>query len=405
MNSEMTLDNETGTPDLMFKTEKPLKSDTSPKWILGISMINLCGVAVLLSLSAMQDFECKISSEPFMKQDAFDDDFLYEGITHGQLEPTLPGIMAGKTKPRLVLAAEPNWAPYVYVNPQSGNMEGVAVDIAKGMGELCDIDVFVTETKWAECWTDQAVGRGLLNGHYHGCMSYTYTKGARDRQMDFSHAFLKDDKPAGLLVRLNEDGTPEIDGNHNLAGKKVVHVNGWAPTDDALGFVVNSCTGEHFTGYTMVASSVHLPNDDALGRLLDGTVDAMFVYMDQAENYRNAGCIASQPDKKSSSLEWDCAKWSGFGKRFAFIHTGRFGHSINGTTLAVSKKGSDLNDIINPCMDRFLQTEEYYQVCSKHGMAQMCYPNTHFPEQSFDTAAPLWATRTNCAEGYCPCPP
>lgn len=93
--------------------------------------------------------------------------------------------------------------------------------------------------------------------------------------------------------------------------------------------------------------------------------DAMFVYMDQAENYRNAGCIASQPDKKSSSLEWDCAKWSGFGKRFAFIHTGRFGHSINGTTLAVSKKGSDLNDIINPCMDRFLQTEEYYQVWTR----------------------------------------
>lgn len=90
--------------------------------------------------------------------------------------------------------------------------------------------------------------------------------------------------------------------------------------------------------------------------------DAMFVYMDQGENYFNAGCIASDPGKKSSSPEWDCAKWAGFGTKFAFVQSGQYGHSVNGTTLSVSKKGSGLEDIVDPCLDRFMRTEEYYKV-------------------------------------------
>lgn len=94
--------------------------------------------------------------------------------------------------------------------------------------------------------------------------------------------------------------------------------------------------------------------------------DAMWVYVDQGENYKNAGCIVHDPVKRSTSLDWDCAKWAGFGKKFAFVQTGQLGHAINGTTLAVSKKGSSLNDIINPCMDRFMQTEEYYKVRAQY---------------------------------------
>jgi len=281
--------------------------------------------------------------------------------------------------------------------------------MAEGMGELCGFDVVITETRWTECWGNQTVGRGLLNGHYHGCMTYTHSKGSRDRQMDFSHAFLKDHKQAGLLVRLKDDGTPEIDGNHTLQGKKIVRVNGWAPTADGLAFALNSCTGERFAGYSIVPSSTQLPNDDALGKLLDGTADAMWVYVDQGENYKNAGCIVHDPVKRSTSLDWDCAKWAGFGKKFAFVQTGQLGHAINGTTLAVSKKGSSLNNIINPCMDRFMQTEEYYKVCSKHGLTQVCYPNAFFPKQYLTTSTPAWEIRTKdletqCSDGYCPCP-
>eukprot|EP00241_Pyramimonas_parkeae_P005279 CAMPEP_0114252418 /NCGR_PEP_ID=MMETSP0058-20121206/15826_1 /TAXON_ID=36894 /ORGANISM="Pyramimonas parkeae, CCMP726" /LENGTH=358 /DNA_ID=CAMNT_0001366351 /DNA_START=185 /DNA_END=1261 /DNA_ORIENTATION=- len=357
----------------------------------------------------MQDFDCWTSTENLAAEAQPSDD--HYGVDNGQyrLEPLLPGIMPGKTKPRLVLAAQPNWPPCAFVNLRTGAMEGVAADIAKGMGELCGFDVVIAETKWTDCWADQKIGRGLLNGHYHGCMTYTYTKGARDRQMEFSHAFLQDIRPAGLLVRLKEDGTPEIDGNHNLAGKKVVHISGWAPTEDGLAYVQNACTGEPFTGYTMVPSSEIYPNDDALGKLLDGTVDAMWVYVDQGENYMYAGCIADDPNKKSASPEWDCAKWAGLGKKFAFIHTGQFGHSVNGSTLTISKKGSGLVDIINPCMNRFMQTEEYYKVCANHGLAQDCYPNAFFPEEYLTSTIPVWDVSTKdlqskCSDGYCPCP-
>mmetsp|Transcript_6086 Transcript_6086/g.11639 ORF Transcript_6086/g.11639 Transcript_6086/m.11639 type:complete len:402 (-) Transcript_6086:246-1451(-) len=375
--------------------------------LLVIVLGTLGGITILISVTAMQDFKCRMLNDTSIAEAAVDTELMFLGILQDQFEPILPGIMPGKTRPKLVLAAEPTWAPYAYINPQQYTMEGIAVDFAKGMSELCDLDVEITETKWTECWTDQVVGRGILNGHYHGCMTYTYTKGTRDRQLDFSHAFLKNDKFAGLLVRLADDGTPEIDGNHNLAGKKVVNVNGWAPTEDALGFVLNACTGERFEGYEMVTSSTQLPNDDALAKLLDGTVDAMFVYMDQGENYMNAGCIADVPDKTSSSPEWDCAKWAQFGKKFAFVQSGLFGHSVNGTTLTISKKGSGVSDIVNPCMERFMRTEEYYKVCSRHGMELLCYPNAHFPDEYFSDILPAWETATNitqCQDGYCPCP-
>lgn len=37
---------------------------------------------------------------------------------------------------------------------------------------------------------------------------------------------------------------------------------------------------------------------------------------------------------------------------FAYIHTGLNEWSINGTTLAISKKGSGLADALNPCIEK-----------------------------------------------------
>lgn len=96
--------------------------------------------------------------------------------------------------------------------------------------------------------------------------------------------------------------------------------------------------------------------------------DAMWLHADQDEDYKTAGCIPKNPNKTSSYLDWDCAKWAGFGTKFAFIQTGMSGHAVNGTTLAVFKKGSGLDEIINPCIDRYMRSKEYYevrtQVCS-----------------------------------------
>ena len=47
----------------------------------------------------------------------------------------------------------------------------------------------------------------------------------------------------------------------------------------------------------------------------------------------------------------------GFGTTFAYVQTGILEHSYNGTTLTISKKGSGLADIVNPCIQSFMQTK------------------------------------------------
>mmetsp|Transcript_11306 Transcript_11306/g.21536 ORF Transcript_11306/g.21536 Transcript_11306/m.21536 type:complete len:398 (+) Transcript_11306:220-1413(+) len=388
------------------------ENQSDGRWIqvsVGLSLLTFIGVVVSIFMTAFQDFECKPATiENPLHSSPFGDSAVNKQPL-GPFEPVIPGVMAGTTRPRLVLATEPYWTPYTFIDPRTGLSEGVVVDVAKGMSKLCDLDITVTQTKWTECWADQAMGPGLVNGDYHACMTYTHSKGARDRQMEFSHGLVRNSKPAGLLVRLNDDGAPEIDGNHNLNGTKIVHVNSWAPTEDGLGFVQNQCTGERFSGYTMIPSSAENPNDDALGKLLDGTADAMWVFVDQSEHYRRAGCVAGDPNKKSSFPDWDCAKWAGFGTKFAFIQTGLFDHAHNGTTFTASKKGSGLNEIINPCMERFMQTKEYYEICAKHGVAVDCYPNTFFPKEYSIKNTPVWEMKTkdlptSCTDGYCACP-
>eukprot|EP00435_Cladocopium_sp_Y103_P075793 s11_g65.t1 len=217
--------------------------------------------------------------------------------------------------------------------------------------------------KWNKCWGNAIIGKGLEHGEVHGCMTYTHTYGARNRFMEFSRPILKDNKPAGLLVRL-QNGVPVINGANSLNGLKVVDVVGWAPTADTLALAENKCTKERFTGFTIIQPT------DALATLMNGDADAMWVYADQAKNYQCTDGVTAN---------WDCDLWAGFGTTFAYIQTGLFGHAMAGTTLAMSKKGSGLAEILNPCIDKFIVTKDYYDICVKHGFDDSCFPNEFFP--------------------------
>jgi hypothetical protein len=191
------------------------------------------------------------------------------------------------------------------------------------------------------------VGQGLLNGHFHGCMTYTHTIGSRPRQLEFSNAFLSDNKPAGLMTRL-VDGVPHVDGNSDLSGLTIGDVSGWAPTEDGIDASVNKCTGARYSPAAVMASPTASPNDAALNMLLDGTVDALWIYADQGHTYKSA-C-----DAETDQAGFDCSLWSRFGTDFAYVQTGLFGHTTNGTTLAISKKGSGVAAIINPWYGRLV---------------------------------------------------
>jgi len=316
-------------------------------------------------------------------------------------EPALAGVMPGKSRPKIVLAQDVDWPPYAYVAvPPEGDYDvaGFGHDVAKGLETVCDIDIVTRQSDWADCWGDNKIGSGLDNGLFHGCMTYTHTAGTRGRYLDFSYGILSANKPAGILSRLGSDGKPILDPMSDLSGKKIVDVKGWAPTADGLSLVTNWCTGNRYTGYEILTPEED-GNDAAMTMLRNGQADGMFVYADQAHNYR--------PGQAGVTPTWDESLWTGLGTNFAYIGTGMLGHSYNGTTLTISKKGSGLNDIINPCLQKYMETEHYYATCQKHSFEASCYPNAHFP--SVSATEKSWMKKTNeqpaggCANGYCEC--
>ena len=103
------------------------------------------------------------------------------------------------------------------------------------------------------------------------------------------------------------------------------------------------------------------------------------MYADQAHNY--------QP-KAGVEEDWNVTMWQGFGTDYAYIHTGMHAYSYNGTTLTMAPLGSGVAEIVNPCIQAFMETKDYYDVCSKHlGLYGSCYRNAFFPAE--DPAAVL----------------
>ena len=317
----------------------------------------------------------------------------------------LPGYAPGAGMSiKLVLAQDVDWPPYAYYSvPPEGDytLAGFGRDVAMGLSSVCpDLEVTTVQTKWSDCWSQGHIGGGLLGAHYHACTTYTHTKGERGRFLEFSNSILKDNKPAGLITRLNVDGTPVISPMSDLSGVKVVDVRGWAPTADGLTLVTNACNGKRFSGYTLVEPADD-GNDAAMALLRSGAVDAIWVYADQAHNY--------QP-KAGVEEDWNVTMWQGLGESYAYIHTGMHAYSYNGTTLTMAPLGSGVAEIVNPCIQAFMETKDYYDVCSKHlGLYGSCYRNAFFPAE--DPAAVVekpWEAPTNeqsgpCSTGYCAC--
>lgn len=242
-------------------------------------------------------------------------------------------------------------------------------------------------------------------------MTYTHTDGKRNRMLEFSNSILKQNKPAGILVRLDAAGVPEIKGTDDLTGKTIADVRGWAPTDDGLGFVKNTCTGKIFGKFKMLVPE-ESGNDVAMRLMMEKTdgvykADGVWLYADQAKNFNSKAA-----EDSGKVISWDKDIWDQFGKPngFAYIHVGMMDHAINGTTLVMSRKGSGLNDIVNPCIQEFMKTKEYYDICKDFDFVDHCYANDHFDSHSGPAhpADAHWFTptkdlTTTCSDGYCPC--
>lgn len=138
-------------------------------------------------------------------------------------------------------------------------------------------------------------------------------------------------------------------------------------------------------------------NDAAMEMLKAGTADAMFVYSNQAKNYQ----ACQDPPT------WDCDLWKGFGTDYAYVQTGQFGYTLNGTTLVIGKKGSGKAAMVNACLTEYMETKAYFDVCEKHKLTSSCYQNSYFSGDAA-TAIPTENKPTDeqtgdCCDGYCPC--
>jgi hypothetical protein len=324
-----------------------------------------------------------------------------------EADPPVPGVLQGSVKAHVLLGMSPDYPPYTSWSGTPLDLGGFNMDFAKLMLPICGIKVDFILSPWSRCWTakpedvyypevNEYVGTGIINGQVHGCTAYTHTKGERGLSIEFTHSILGGLKTGGILTRL-ENGVPVVSpSTYNYTGIKLGDVAGWAPTRDTFVFNQNYCAGQQFFTTDPVLTPVDAAGDTVDGNaaginaLLDGTFDALYLYADQMSNFLNSGDPLAD----------------GFGTTFAFIHTGLDGWSYNGTTLAMSKRGSGLKDVLDPCIYAVSQTQNYTEMCESYWSPASCIQNQYSASSGTYYYDARMSERTDsytCSDGYCTC--
>lgn len=324
----------------------------------------------------------------------------------GSTTPPLPGVMGN----HIVLGMAPDYPPYTNFSPDGTadpiDLGGFNKEFIDLIEPICGIKVDTVLAPWSDCWTakpkkvyfdavTEYIGEGIWEGRVHGCTAYTHTKGERGLSLEFTDAILGGKKRAGILTRL-VNGKPVISPRtSDFTNVKIGDVAGWAPTPDTFKYNINSCTGKQFKGANLLTAGED-GNEAAVNALLDGTFDALYLYADQLNNFATTGTDAEK------------ALAAGLGTQFAYIHTGLNDWSYNGTTLAISKRGSGLKEVLNPCIEKVVATQEYTTMCESYWSPSTCIQN-EFSTSSGPTSYwydDLMNARTDsksCKDGYCTC--
>jgi len=317
-------------------------------------------------------------------------------------DPRVPGVLPGSVKAHVLLGMAPDYPPYTSWSGTPLELGGFNLDFAALMEPICGIKVDFILSAWSRCWTakpdymyfpeiTEYVGEDIKEGIVHGCTAYTHTKGERGLSLEFTHSILGGLKTAAILTRF-DNGVPVVSPSlYNYTGVKLGDVAGWAPTSDTFSFNMNTCAGKQFfteDPFLTVADG----NGPAINALLDGTFDALYIYSDQINNFINSGDALA----------------NGFGTTFGYIHTGLNGWSYNGTTLAISKRGSGLKDVLDPCIYKVSQTQNYTDMCESYWSPSACIQNQFSSGSSataywYDDAMSARTDAHTCADGYCTC--
>ena len=304
--------------------------------------------------------------------------------------PTVPGVYNGP-KTHVLLAISPDYPPYTNWEGVPKRLTGFNVEFGELMNRhaSCQVQIDYILDSWTGCWTHkdtatsagylyldeirEYAGKSLMDGKVHGCTAYTHTRGERELSLEFTHSLLARLKTAGILSRLDTNGVPVVSPTTvNYSNVRLGDVAGWAPTPDTFGLTRNRCVAGH-PQFIPPAEFVPMTEDGnrfALESLRNGVIDALYIYADQLHNFINNPEFA------------DLA--AGFGTQFAYIHTGLNGWSVNGTTLAISKRGSGLSELLNPCIDAVVRTQEYRDLCTRYFEPSSCIGMATGEELTYD---------------------
>lgn len=319
---------------------------------------------------------------------------------------TIPGV----ANERILLGMATDYPPYTKFDPDGSSspieLSGFNKEFIDLITPICGIKADAVLAPWSDCWTTKPskvyfdevteyIGEGIWEGRVHGCTAYTHTKGERGLSLEFTHSILGGLKRAGVLTRLvggKPVVSPQLDDYTSVA---IGDVSGWAPTPDTFKFNINMCTGNQFKSGSLIAPAAGDGNENAINALLNGTFDALYLYADQLENFKKSGTAAEK------------ALAAGLGAQFAYIHTGLNGWSFNGTTLAISKRGSGLKELLDPCIEKIVKTKEYTTMCESYWSPSTCIQNDYSTgtatEYFYDKLMNERADTYTCSDGYCTC--
>jgi polar amino acid transport system substrate-binding protein len=161
------------------------------------------------------------------------------------------GCAGGGGTGKIRVATDATWAPFEYVDTETGEIIGFDIDLFDAIAERADLDVEYVNVDW------DALLAGMAQGTYDAAISSITIKPDRLEEMNFSIPYIV----AGQIITTLKSNT-DITGPETLSGKSVGVQTGTTGDDYA-----QSINGTTVVGYDDIPL--------AFVALLTGQIDAV----------------------------------------------------------------------------------------------------------------------------------
>lgn len=188
------------------------------------------------------------------------------------------GQEEGERPEQITFAMDATWPPMEFVDPDTGELVGFDVDLARYIGEVTGVEVEMQNTAW------EGIFAGLATGEYDAVISSVTITEERDQTMDFSEPYIN----AGqvLIVRAEQEGVTTLD---DAEGEPIGAQLG---TTGAI--AVQDHGGADLRTYDEIGLAVEdLANGRLLGVVADTTIAANYAL--QNEEYADSLKIVGEP--------------------------------------------------------------------------------------------------------------